>query len=133
MIFVDTGAWFASTVPSDPNYPKAKAWMQNNQSPLLTTDYVIDETLTLLRARGKSQRAIALGTAFFSGAIAQIYYLTQEDIQATWQTFQQFADKQWSFTDCSSKIILEKFKCKEAFVFDHHFKQFGSVAVVPPT
>jgi uncharacterized protein len=53
MIFVDTGAWFAMTVPSDPNYSTARAWMQQNPSSLLTTDYVIDETLTLLRARGE--------------------------------------------------------------------------------
>ena len=131
MIFVDTGAWFAITVPSDPNYPTARAWMQQNQSSLLTTDYVVDETLTLLRARGEFQRAIALGAAFFSGALTQIYYLPQADIQATWQTFRQFADKQWSFTDCSSKIIIESLNCKEAFAFDHHFKQFGSVIVVP--
>lgn len=131
MIFVDTGAWFAVTVPSDPNHPKAKTWMQQNQFPLLTTDYVIDETLTLLRARGELQRSIALGNAFFSGALAQIHYLTQDDIQVAWQIFQQFSDKQWSFTDCSSKIIIEKFNCKEAFAFDHHFRQFGSVIVVP--
>ncbi len=132
MIFVDTGAWFAITVPSDPNHRSAKAWMQQNPSSFLTTDYVIDETLTLLRARGEFRRAIALGEAFFSDMLTQIYYLTQDDIQASWQTFQHFADKQWSFTDCSSKIIIEKFNCKEAFAFDYHFRQFGSVIVVPP-
>lgn len=132
MIFVDTGAWFAITVPTDPNYPSAKAWTQQNQVPFLTTDYVIDETLNLLRARGESRRAIALGEAFFAGVLAQVHYLTQEDVQASWQTFRQFADKQWSFTDCSSKIVMEKFNCKEAFAFDYHFRQFGSVTVVPP-
>lgn len=131
MIFVDTGAWFAITVPSDPNHAQAKAWLRSNTKPLLTTDYVIDETLTLLRARGEFQRAISLGDAFFTKAIAQIHYLSEEDIQETWQTFRQFVDKQWSFTDCSSKVILEKFKCTEAFAFDYHFKQFGSVVVVP--
>lgn len=133
MIFVDTGAWFAVTVPSDPNYLNAKIWMQQNQELLLTTDYIIDETLTLLRARGEFRRAIALGEAFFTQELTQIHYLTQNEIRLTWQTFRQFADKQWSFTDCSSKVILEMFQCREAFAFDHHFKQFGSVNVVPPT
>jgi uncharacterized protein len=132
MIFVDTGAWFAITVPSDPNHPNARAWMQQNRSPFLTTDYVIDETLTLLRARGEFRRAIALGEAFFSGTLTQIHYLTEDDVQMTWQIFRQFSDKQWSFTDCSSKTIIEKFNCKEAFAFDYHFRQFGSVIVVPP-
>jgi len=51
MIFVDTGAWYASLVPTDPDHTKAVQWLAGNDSPLLTTDYVIDETLTLLRAR----------------------------------------------------------------------------------
>ena len=53
MIFVDTGAWYASLVPSDPDQVSAVAWLAADSSPLLTTDYVIDETLTLLRARGE--------------------------------------------------------------------------------
>jgi uncharacterized protein len=48
MIFVDTVAWYACVVPSDPNHAAAAAWLHANHSPLLTTDYVIDETLTLL-------------------------------------------------------------------------------------
>ena len=67
MIFVDTGAWYASLVPIDPNHEKAVAWLTTNRSPLVTTDYVIDETLTLLRARGERQRALLVGSRFFSG------------------------------------------------------------------
>ena len=50
MIFVDTSAWFAAIVPSDPNHPHATSWLAQSSEPLLTTDYVIDEILTLLRA-----------------------------------------------------------------------------------
>jgi uncharacterized protein len=131
MIFVDTGGWFASVVPSDSDHSKASVWLSQNTQPLLTTDYVVDETLTLLRIRGESQRAIILGDAFFSGKLATIYYLDKEDIQETWQVFRQFSDKNWSFTDCSSKVVIEKLKLTEAFAFDHHFRQFGSVNIVP--
>lgn len=61
MIFVDTGAWYASLVPTDPDHTRAAQWLAKNDLPLLTTDYVIDETLTLLRARGERKRALALG------------------------------------------------------------------------
>jgi predicted nucleic acid-binding protein len=47
MIFVDAGAWFASLIPTDPDHASATAWLAENSSSLLTTDYVIDETLTL--------------------------------------------------------------------------------------
>ncbi|MEK6407185.1 MAG: hypothetical protein AABN34_09505 [Acidobacteriota bacterium] len=80
MIFVDTGAWFASVVPSDIDHASASQWLNQNVEPLLTTDYIIDETLTLLRARGESTRAIRLGEQFFAGSLAKVYFLTEEDI-----------------------------------------------------
>ena len=131
MIFVDTSAWFAAVVPSDSNYQAANTWIHQNTQPLLTTDYIVDETLTLLRARRETARSIALGKAFFSGQLARLYYLTEADIQLTWQVFSQFSDKEWSFTDCSSKVIIEKLKLTQAFSFDNHFRQFGSITVIP--
>jgi predicted nucleic acid-binding protein len=48
-----------------------------------------------------------------------------------WETFRQFDDKSWSFTDCTSKVVMEQLNIKVAFAFDHHFQQFGTVQVVP--
>jgi predicted nucleic acid-binding protein len=52
MVFVDTSAWFAAVVPTDSDHLHAARWLAANSERLLTTDYVVDETLTLLRARG---------------------------------------------------------------------------------
>jgi predicted nucleic acid-binding protein len=131
IIFVDTGAWFASIVPKDPNYPPATQWLDSNNPLLLTTDYIVDETLTLLRARGERKRALDLGERFFSGNLAQIYRLSNEDFTSAWQTFRDFEDKNWSFTDCVSKVVIEKLGITYALAFDQHFKQFGNVIVVP--
>jgi len=131
MIFVDTGAWFASVVPSDRDHEAAARWLSRNTQPLITTDYVVDETLTLLKARGQGLRALRLGEQFFHGALATVYYLTEADILRSWQLFRQFADKDWSFTDCTSKMLIEKLRLTQAFAFDHHFHQFGSIEVVP--
>ncbi len=131
MIFVDTGAWFASIVPKDVDHLVASQWLSQNNQPLLTTDFVIDETLTLLKVRGEISRVKTLGEAFFRGEIATIYYLTEVDIKETWEVFQKFSDKEWSFTDCSSKVIMEKLGINYAFSFDHHFHQFASVIVLP--
>jgi uncharacterized protein len=131
MILVDTSAWFASVVPSDADHQVASIWMRQNTQPLLTTDYVIDETLTLLRVRGHNSRAMALGEGLFTDKIATVYYLTEEDIRLTWQVFRQFSDKGWSFTDCSSKVVMEKLGVNQAFSLDHHFRQFGSISVFP--
>lgn len=131
MVFVDTSAWFAAVVPSDPNHPHAANWLATNPAVLLTTDYIIDETLTLLRARGERQRAKLLGKKFFQESIAEIYFLTEEDIRQAWAIFEQYDDKSWSFTDCSSKVVMDQINIGQAFAFDHHFHQFGTVHVVP--
>jgi len=131
MIFVDTGAWFASVVPSDSDYLSASTWLSRNTEPLLTTDYVIDETLTLLKVRGETSRALRLGEEFFRGSMATVYYLTDADVVHTWETFRQYSDKHWSFTDCASKVIMDKLHLTHAFAFDRHFQQFGTITVVP--
>ena len=91
MIFVDTGAWFASVVPSDRDHAAATRWLSQNTQPLLTTDYIIDETLTFLKTRGQTLRAMAMGEQFFRGTLATTYYLTEADILLGWQTFRQFS------------------------------------------
>ena len=131
MIFVDTGAWFASIVPTDPDNARAARWLQNNTENLFTTDYVVDETLTLLRARGENHRAIALGKGFFGDRLAIVHRLSDSDIERAWKIFEQFRDKEWSFTDCTSKAVMQTSGITTAFAFDHHFKQFGEIIVVP--
>ena len=131
MIFVDTGAWYASTVPDDVNYLAARNWLQANTQPLLTTDYVLDETLTLLKMRGYAALAMELGETLLAGELADIVLITEEDLQAAWRTFRQFRDKPWSFTDCTCKVIMERLHITHAFAFDQHFRQFGTVTVVP--
>ncbi len=131
MIFVDTGGWFAATVPMDPDHTAAARWLAQNAQRLVTTDYVVDETLTLLKARGQYRRTLTLGEHLFDGTLATVYYLTEDDLRAAWHTFIRFSDKEWSFTDCTSKVVIERFGLTHAFAFDTHFRQFGSVAVVP--
>jgi len=131
MIFVDTGAWYASLVPTDPDHVKAVQWLATNKSPLLTTDYVLDETLTLLRVRGERKRALLLGARFFRHELADIHKITPTDLRLAWETFELFDDKNWSFTDCTSKVVMEQLSIEVAFAFDHHFHQFGTIQVVP--
>lgn len=131
MIFVDTGGWFALTVPIDPDHEKAVNWIAERSDPIITTDYVIDETLTLLRSRGEQKRAVTLGEDFFERSAAVIYKITDGDLRAAWQIFREYKDKEWSFTDCTSKVIIENLKITSVLAFDKHFKQFGSIQNLP--
>ncbi len=108
MIFVDAGAWIAQAYTADQHHVAALRWLRQNQQPLLTTDYIIDEALTVLKAQGEPRRAFELGASLFSGSVADIYYLTEEDIQRAWHVFRQYTDKEWSFTDCTSRVVMKE-------------------------
>ncbi|MBN1396108.1 MAG: type II toxin-antitoxin system VapC family toxin [Pirellulales bacterium] len=131
LVFVDTGAWFASLVPGDANHEAAVAWFRRNQSPLVTTDFVVDETLTLLRMRNQNHRALLLGERFFAGEVAALHFMTPEQIIAAWKIFQRYHDKNWSFTDCASNVAIDVLGCGRAISFDVHFRQFGKLSVEP--
>lgn len=132
MIFVDSGAWYAIFIQTDPDHEAAFGWYSINDSPLFTTDYVIDETLTLFRARGQISKALEVGAMFFAGELAEIHFLTPAEIEDSWEVFRRFGDKRWSFTDCTSKAVMESLGIATAFSFDRHFHQFGTITVVPP-
>ena len=131
MIFVDTGAWYAGVVERDENHPRAKAWLEQNNQRLCTSDYIVDETLTLLRARGHLQTAIDLGSMLVTARAAALFHVDVADVREAWNIFRNFQDKQWSFTDCTSMAVMRRLKIRQAFSFDQHFRQFGTVEVVP--
>ena len=130
-IFVDTGAWFARFVTSDPDHFAARDWFEHNTYPLITTDYVIDELLTVLKVRGEFQRALEVGPSLFDGEVCDLEWVTQADVKDGWQVFSNYADKGWSFTDCVSRVVMERLRVTTAVAFDDHFRQFGTVSVVP--
>jgi predicted nucleic acid-binding protein len=131
MVFVDSSGWYAGLVPSEIDHVIAANWLAHNNEPLLTSDYVIDETLTLLRARRQGQLALAFGEQVFNSQLTQLYLLTGDDIRRAWEIFRLFSDKDWSFTDCTSKVVMQRLGITTAFSFDHHFRQFGTVRIVP--
>jgi predicted nucleic acid-binding protein len=130
-VFVDTGAWFAWCVPSDPDHEAARAWFEQNTRTLLTTDHIVDELLTLLKVRGEFQRALELGPSLLSGAVCELEWVTQGDVEDAWRDFSAYRDKAWSFTDCVSRVVMTRLGITTAVAFDDHFRQFGTVGVVP--
>jgi predicted nucleic acid-binding protein len=130
MVFVDTSAWFAYFLPVDPNHQRVRTYVGSLAEPTATTDYCIDETLTLLSVRGEPRRALEAGRAFFHEQVARIQFLTAEQIQRAWILFQRRATAGWSFTDCTSKIVIDDLNIRSAAALDEDFQQFG-IQVMP--
>jgi hypothetical protein len=75
--------------------------------------------------------AVAAGRVLIEGKICQIIKIIPDDFTRAWAIFVQYSDKGWSFTDCTSKAIMERLNLSVAFSFDEHFEQFASVIRVP--
>ena len=111
-VFVDTGARYARHVPSDPNHGRVKAWFDSNEQRLLTTDYCLDETVTLLVARGKVRRTIELGRSLLEERLAQLYFITPAQVRRAWILFETRGPTGWSFTDCTSRIVMDDLRIR---------------------
>lgn len=131
MIFVDTGAWYAAYAKQDACHTTAIDWLERNDQPLITTDYIVTELVTLFRARGMNAVGLHIGQLLFEEKLAILERVTADDVDRGWQAFRQFNDKGWSLTDCVSRVVMQRLGITTAFAFDQHFYQFGTVEVVP--
>ncbi len=130
MIFVDTGIWYARFVADDPNHLHVKEWFKSNSSQLITSDYCVDETLTLISARKRPDLALVAGRHMFDETMAHLLFLNNGQIYRAWILVQQRASAGWSFTDCTSKVVIEDLALQAAASLDQHFHQFG-IEVLP--
>lgn len=131
MVFVDTGAWFAWHCQSDLNHNAAANWVTATDERLVTTDWVIGELLTLCRARRQRNLASYFADEMMRGELTEVVQLTHDDFESALEVYTSFADKDWSFVDCTSYVAIQRLGVQRAFAFDHHFRQFGTVEVVP--
>jgi hypothetical protein len=121
-LFVDTGAWYAVVDKKDPDHNQAELFLRNNKTPLLTTNFIFDEAVTLIRSRLGWNAAKDFGTNLKGSSFAGIIKVRDEDEENAWRIFLKFKDQDYSFTDCTSFAVMERLKIDTAFSFDSHFE-----------
>lgn len=135
MIFVDTGAWFAVAVRDDADHDSAMQWLRVNRDPLVTTDYILAETVTLLRMRDKTIRghrlASRVATSLLRGEAALLEKVTEDDLERALAVFRTYRDHLFSFVDCTSFVVMERLRIQSAFAFDRHFMEYPEIMRVP--
>ena len=127
-IFVDTSGWVALFVNNDQNHKKAVfifEEIRNSKVTIYTSDYIIDETITTILARGNHRQSVLAGEALFTSKIIKIIHVSTDYFQSTWEFYQKYKDKMFSFTDVSSFVIMKNLGIRKAFAFDREFIQAG--------
>ena len=128
-VFVNTSALIALANPSDGMHATAKKCMRKlSDATLVTSDYVLDETYTLLR-RGRNGLKMTIGfhDLIESSRVIEIVSLDEGLREAAWRIFVDYDDKAMSFTDCTSFALMRQRDLTEAFSFDTDFQRAGFV------
>jgi predicted nucleic acid-binding protein len=93
--------------------------------PLVTSDYVVDETVTLLLTRIGRGAAERFLQSIRSSRLVRLEMVGKEGFDQAERVFLDHKDKEWSFTDCTFFAIAKRLGIDEIFGFDHHFEQMG--------
>jgi predicted nucleic acid-binding protein len=127
-LFLDTGFVLALEDTDDQHHQKAKTFWSDFRSdpiPLITTSYIFDETVTLIRKHLGHARAVSVAQRLRTSPLVTLLHLSESDFDAGWDWFERYADKKFSFTDCTSFAVMKRLKVKTALSFDKHFTQAG--------
>jgi predicted nucleic acid-binding protein len=132
LVFFDTWGWLAIAHRSDCRHREAASFygtvLAGGGTPT-TTDYVLGETITLLRSR-----TTPAGTESFVGGIltaankgrVRVERIDEERWLGAWKLSRKFSDKpSVSFTDLTSFVVMKELRIREALTADRHFEQIG--------
>ena len=128
MIFIDTGAFLARHLSKDQNHRQAISFwksIQKKGEACVTSNFVLDETLTLLGRRAGYGFAAQRARNIYASESLTIIRPDKNDELKAIDFFEKYSDHRLSFTDCISVVLMQNKKIKRVFSFDHHFQILG--------
>ena len=132
-IFVDTSGFYALLVKRDDRHEQASrilAESSKKRRAFVTTDYILDETATLLKARGHARLLHAFFDTVFASRACRLEWTDAERFTDARSFFLKHLDHEWSFTDCLSFRVMKQHKLRQSLTKDHHFEEAGFTALL---
>lgn len=131
-VITDTSAIYALVDKDDVHHQEAVNFVKHIGSRLIlcVLEPTLFETLTLLNARLGHAIAARVLSAIQTSDRYRLISLTDEDKLRTWDTFAQYADKEWSPFDCACLAVARNRNIRHAFAFDVHFDQMAGAGLI---
>lgn len=92
---------------------------------MVISDFILDEVLTTVLGRGGHHMAVSAGTFLVSSAVVDFVWLEKDVKLKAWEFFKRHDDKGYSFTDCTSFVLMREMRISRYLSFDVHFNQAG--------
>jgi predicted nucleic acid-binding protein len=132
LLFVDTWGWLVLANDRDPSFAAvAELRRQSAEAGQLwvTTDYVLDETITRLFAATPFPRAQSFCDAIFHSqklGLLVLEPITEARFQRAYKMRLRYRDKpRISFTDFTSFAVMRELGIRRVLTADAHFPQAG--------
>lgn len=132
-VFVDTSGFYAFMVKRDGAHRAACKHMRalaQRGDELWTTDYVLDETATLLKARALSHLLSDFFEAIFASKVCHVEWMDADRFLEVRTFCLKHRDHPWSFTDCFSFCVMKRRKIARALTKDGDFHTAGFVPLL---
>jgi predicted nucleic acid-binding protein len=126
VIFVDTSALLALVNINDEFHKQAKQqwkFLIENKATLLTNNYVILESISLIQRRFGMDWIHELQAEVLS--LIEITWIDKDQHQGALTTFLKANRRQLSLVDCSSFETMRHLGIKSTMAFDEHFREQG--------
>jgi uncharacterized protein len=138
-VFVDTWGWLVLSDGRDPAFEAVLALRREAAArggAWVTTDYVLDETITRLFTTKPFSRAAKFIEGIFeasrAGAI-DIEHITPEWFSEAWKVRVRYREKpRVSFTDLTSFVVMRELGVRRVITGDRHFEPAGLGFIVVP-
>lgn len=127
-VFVDTSFWIALADKKEKDHQKSIKLMtllKNENYSMVITNFILDETITLIRKRLGIARALDFrDTLAKYGNLLNLERVTVSDEENVWSWFTREIDK-LSYTDCTSFAVMKRLGLKKVATFDDDFSKVG--------
>lgn len=127
-IFIDSSFWIAVSDSKEKDHNRSLKLLKEfkkNKSLMVTTNFILDETFTLIRKRQGVVRVIGFRDVIAKfGRQLQLERITVADEANVWKWFERNIDK-LSYTDCTSFAVMNRLGIKKAATFDDDFSKAG--------
>jgi predicted nucleic acid-binding protein len=131
--FLDTSGLYALVDRKDAHHTSASTTVEKllrRGWRFVITDYVLAETVNLANARSGAHVATRVLDLIEQSAGIRLEWIGSSRFDLTKVFFRKHADHEYSFTDCTSFVVMRELKLSRALTTDHQFTQAGFEALL---
>ena len=126
MIFVDTSFWVALRNQRHAHHDVATQLLAGNAgTQLTTTNHVSGETWTYLRRRAGHRAAVGFLDVIEQSPRVRVARVSEEAEQRAVTWLRQHDEREYSFVDATSFVVMNALRIRDALAFDGDFSAAG--------